>query len=52
MKLRRRLVEERYKDFIAALYGEKEKVAMDVPVFYRDGRRAVVKAEITVNRVN
>jgi len=52
MKLRRRLVEERYKDFIAALYGEKERVAMDVPVFYRDGRRAVVKAEITVNRVN
>jgi long-chain acyl-CoA synthetase len=52
MKLRRRLVEERYKDFIAALYGEKEKVAMDVPVFYRDGRRAVVKAEITVNHVN
>ena len=52
MKLRRRLVEERYKDFIAALYGEKERVAMDVPVFYRDGRRAVVKAEITVNHVN
>jgi long-chain acyl-CoA synthetase len=52
MKLRRRLVEERYQDFIAALYGEKEKVSMDVPVFYRDGRRAVVKAEITVNQVN
>ncbi|MDM8001273.1 MAG: AMP-binding protein [Dehalococcoidia bacterium] len=52
MKLRRRLVEERYKDFIAALYGDKEKVSMDVPVFYRDGRQAVVRAEITVNRVN
>ncbi|MBM4444512.1 MAG: long-chain fatty acid--CoA ligase [Chloroflexi bacterium] len=52
MKLRRRLVEERYQDFISALYGGKEKVAMDVPVFYRDGRRAVVKAEITVNQVN
>ena len=52
MKLRRRLVEDRYKDFIAALYGEKERVAMDVPVFYRDGRKAVVKAEITVNHVN
>jgi long-chain acyl-CoA synthetase len=52
MKLRRRLVEERYKDFIAALYGEKEKVAMDVPVFYRDGRQGVVKAEIRVNQVN
>jgi len=52
MKLRRRLVEDRYKDFIAALYGEKEKVSMDVPVFYRDGRKAVVKAEITVNQVN
>jgi hypothetical protein len=25
---------------------------MDVPVFYRDGRKAVVKAEITVNHVN
>jgi len=52
MKLRRRLVEDRYKDFIAALYGDKEKVSMDVPVFYRDGRQAVVKAEITVNHVN
>jgi long-chain acyl-CoA synthetase len=52
MKLRRRLVEERYQDFIAALYGESEKVSMDVPVFYRDGRRAVVKAEITVNHVD
>jgi long-chain acyl-CoA synthetase len=52
MKLRRRLVEERYKDFIAALYGDEERVSMDVPVFYRDGRKAVVKAEITVNRVS
>ncbi|RLC96766.1 MAG: hypothetical protein DRI40_02165 [Chloroflexi bacterium] len=52
MKLRRRLVEERYKDFIAALYGEEDKVAMDVPVFYRDGRQGVVKAEIQVNRVD
>ncbi|MBN2100107.1 MAG: AMP-binding protein, partial [Dehalococcoidia bacterium] len=51
MKLRRRLVEERYKDFIAALYGDNERVSMDVPVFYRDGRQAVVKAEITVNHV-
>jgi len=52
MKLRRRLVEERYKDFIAALYGEEDKVAMDVPVFYRDGRQGVVRAEIQVNRVD
>jgi len=52
MKLRRRLVEDRYKDFIAALYGDKDRVSMDVPVFYRDGRKAVVKAEITVNHVN
>jgi long-chain acyl-CoA synthetase len=52
MKLRRRLVEDRYKDFIAALYGEREKVSMDVPVFYRDGRQGVVKAEIAVNGVD
>jgi long-chain acyl-CoA synthetase len=52
MKLRRRLVEDRYKEFIGALYGDQEKLAMEVPVFYRDGRRGVVTAEIRVNRVS
>jgi long-chain acyl-CoA synthetase len=52
MKLRRGLVEDRYKEFIAALYGEQEKLAMEVPVFYRDGRQGVVTAEIRVNRVD
>ncbi len=52
MKLRRKFVEERYKTVIEALYGEREKAVMEVPVFYRDGRQGVVKAEIRVNKLD
>ena len=51
MKLRRRFVEDRYKDFVGALYGDQAKVVMEVPVFYRDGRQGTVKAEILVCQV-
>jgi len=52
MKLRRKFVEDRYKTVIEALYGEREKAVMEVPVFYRDGRQGVVKAEIHVTRLD
>jgi len=51
MKLRRRFVEDRYKEFIGALYGEKESAVVEVPVVYRDGRTGVVRADIKVNRI-
>lgn len=48
MKIRRGFMEDRYKGIIEAIYGESEKAAMEVPVVYRDGRQAVIKAEIQV----
>ncbi len=51
MKLRRRFVEDRYKDFIGALYGDQESAAVEVRVVYRDGRTAVIRADIKVNRI-
>jgi long-chain acyl-CoA synthetase len=52
MKLRRKFVEDRYQSLIEALYGEREKVVMEVPVFYRDGRQGLVKAEIRVTKLD
>lgn len=51
MKLRRGFLEERYKEIIETLYGERERVALEVPVFYRDGRRATINAEIQVTHL-
>lgn len=52
MKLRRKFVEDRYKSVIEALYGEREKVVMEVPVFYRDGRQGMVKSDIKVTKLD
>jgi long-chain acyl-CoA synthetase len=52
MKLRRRFVEDRYKEFISALYGAEESAVVEVPVVYRDGRQGVIRAEIKVNRID
>jgi len=49
MKIRRGFMEDRYKAIIEALYGERERMTMEVPVVYRDGRQAVINAEIQVN---
>jgi long-chain acyl-CoA synthetase len=47
-KLRREFMEKRYKDLIDALYGGKEKVDVQAPVTYRDGRQGVVTTSIQV----
>jgi long-chain acyl-CoA synthetase len=52
MKLRRGYVEDRYKTLIETLYGEKAMVPMEVPVLYRDGRQAVVRADVRVNDID
>lgn len=51
MKLRRGFLEDRYKEIISTLYGDQDLVKMQVPVFYRDGRKAVINAEIRVSRL-
>jgi long-chain acyl-CoA synthetase len=51
-KLRRDFVEQRYKDLIDAIYGEKKNVTVEAPVTYRDGRKGVVSTAIYVRQVN
>ncbi len=36
-KIRREFMEQRYKDLIDAIYGDKDKVDVQAPVTYRDG---------------
>jgi long-chain acyl-CoA synthetase len=47
-KIRREFMEQRYKDLIDALYGGKDKVEVQAPVTYRDGRKGVVTTAIQV----
>jgi long-chain acyl-CoA synthetase len=51
-KLRRDFVEQRYKDLIDSMYGEKKNVIVEAPITYRDGRKGVVKTAINVRQVN
>ncbi|MBN1692299.1 MAG: AMP-binding protein [Dehalococcoidales bacterium] len=47
-KLRREFMEQRYKELIDALYNNSDKVDVQAPVTYRDGRKGVVKTSIKV----
>jgi long-chain acyl-CoA synthetase len=50
-KLRREFMEQRYKELIDAMYGGKEKVDVQAPVTYRDGRKGVVTTGIQVRSI-
>ncbi len=52
MKLRRGFMEDRYREVIEALYGERERMRMKVTVVYRDGRQAVIDAELQITRLD
>ena len=47
-KIRREFMEQRYKDLIAAMYGDLDAVDVQAPVTYRDGRQGTVKTSIKV----
>jgi long-chain acyl-CoA synthetase len=47
-KLRREFMEERYKELIDALYSKKEKIDVQAPVTYRDGRKGMVTTSINI----
>ncbi len=51
-KLRRDFMEQRYKDLIDAMYGDKGSVVVEAPITYRDGRKGVVKTSIKVRQVD
>ncbi len=47
-KVRRRFIEERYRDLIAGLYGPGEEVLVDTEVQYRSGKRATTRIPVRV----
>jgi len=50
-KLRRDFMEERYKDLIDAIYGQRDEINVKAPVTYRDGRKGIVTTTIRVRNV-
>lgn len=50
-KLRREFMEQRYKELIDALYSGKDKVDVQAPVTYRDGRKGVVTTSIQIRNL-
>jgi long-chain acyl-CoA synthetase len=50
-KVRRNVVEERYGDVIAAVYGEREAVDIDATIKFQDGKTAHVQATLPVRRM-
>lgn len=50
-KLRRRLMEERYKELIDAIYEGRKGYEIETAVKYRDGRTGVIKAYIQIRDV-
>ncbi|MGA2464259.1 MAG: AMP-binding protein [Thermodesulfobacteriota bacterium] len=50
-KLRRDFIENRYSDFIKAIYGDQTEVIAEVPVKYRDGRTGILKTSTRIIHV-
>jgi long-chain acyl-CoA synthetase len=45
-KLKREVIEERYRALIEALYGPDTAVRLEIPVRYQDGRSGLLRAEV------
>jgi long-chain acyl-CoA synthetase len=50
-KVRRSVVDERYGDVIAAVYGERDAVDVDATIKFQDGKTARVQAKLPVRRM-
>jgi long-chain acyl-CoA synthetase len=47
-KVRRKIIEEKFKDLIDALYGGKGEIYTETEVTYEDGRKGAIKATLTI----
>jgi long-chain acyl-CoA synthetase len=49
--VRRRIIEEKYADLIAALYGGADSVYTETEVTYEDGRKGHIRATLAIREV-
>lgn len=47
-KLKREVIEDRYRVLIEGMYGSQDVVALEVPVTYQDGRSGVLRAQVSL----
>jgi long-chain acyl-CoA synthetase len=47
-KVRRRIVAERYKTLIEALYGEQDSGFIEIEVTFEDGRKGRISGDLTI----
>ncbi len=50
-KLRRKFLEERYRELIDAIYGDKTEVPIEARVRYQDGRMGTIKTTLSIKSV-
>jgi long-chain acyl-CoA synthetase len=50
-KLRRTFLEERYRELIDAIYGDKTEVPIEARVRYRDGRMGIIKTILNIKSI-
>jgi len=50
-KLRRSFVEQRFKEIIDAMYGDKTEIAVHSEITYRDGRKGIIETVMKINSI-
>ena len=49
-KLRRGFLEDKYRDMISAIYTGKKDIDTEIPIKYQDGREAMLRAKVFINK--
>ena len=50
-KLRRKFIEDRYRELVDAIYSDKREFAVEAAVKYRDGRTGTIKTSLKIREV-